>query len=188
MVRSWLCLHVEAEPLLLRGSALPPPCGALGCSPTGSPSSGSRREAMRGCQRPEQRGPGGPGLCHLCHAGVALREARPAQAPAGAAVLQGCSPAPLRRPRPHAARISSERSLCSVHGFCRHTTHFSLSRWPSVPEDEYARAGRREGGAGRVVCGESCGRVRCSAPLSPPGLCLRKGAWCRHSLALPPLV
>lgn len=27
-----------------------------------------------------------------------------------------------------------------MHGFCRHTTHFSLSCCPSVPEDEYTPA------------------------------------------------
>lgn len=62
-------------------------------------------------------------LPHLCHARVTLRHST-AGAPWGAAVLQGCSPALLRRPQPHAACISYRafplqraRLLSSHHTF-----------------------------------------------------------------------
>lgn len=79
------------------------------------------------------------------------------------AAAQPCSAAHSRTPA-----SPTEHSLRSVHGFCRHSTHFRLSCCPSVPEDENAAAAScwEEGGGQAGLFAESCGTVRCSAPLS----------------------
>lgn len=176
MVRSWLCLHVEAA-IIAEGLSSPSPCEAGDCSPTGFPSPGRCREAMRGCQRSKQRGPGGPGLCHLgapplsCQGDAEARPELQQEQLFCRDAAQPCSAA-----HSHTPASPTEHSLCSVHGFCRHTTHFRLSRCPSVPEDGNAPAAScwEEGGGAAGLFAESCGTVRRSAPLSMPGLCRGK--------------
>lgn len=173
------CASMSKQPLLLTGSALPPRVRLWVALPLASPALADAVRRRGDVSAPSSAAQVAPGLCHLCAPPLSRQgdaEAQHSRSSMGSSCAAGMQPSPAPPPtatrRPHLLQ-SVPSAACTAfvvtpHISACHAAPVSLKMNTLLRP----RAGRREGGVGWVVCGESCGRVRCSAPLSMPGLCL----------------